>query len=327
MPTRKYNIGRPSQDVRLRNWPAGKVAQLKNAIQVLEEQLNTAMATQIAQGDKRVFSNRVPKVVNIVVSAGFKNFQLHFDEAKGIGDLLFYEIQKDASSSFPNPTTSFTTQTSLTIPTTTEHEQVNFRVRVVNSRFEFGPWSATTSATGSSNFRITVTRKARETVNIPWANVDIWTNVAVVNYTPTNASVFLQVHAGVNTTAKFPTAGDHYSNLTTAIFRLLRNGVESTTAGRLTMSSAADSAITGAIYSYFTNEAAQIGTLITPAEAFIGNEPTVSYTLQAMIDSTRSDRINTLDFTPPIAVDESDAVIIVDAFDIVELIEAVNGNT
>lgn len=322
MTTRKYTIGRPSQDVRLRNWPAGKVAQLKNAIQVLEDQLNTAMATQIAQGDKRVFNSRVPKVVNIVVSAGFKNFQLHFDEAKGISDLLFYEIQKDTSSSFPNPTTQFTTQTSITIPTTTERENVNFRVRVVNSKFEFGPWSSTASATGSSNFRITVTRKDRQTVNITWVNRGTWVDVAGVDYTPTNASTFLNLHAGVNTTVA-TSATDELNNTNCVIFRILRNGVEFTNAGRMTVISAANFTLNDATYDNRIFEEAQIGTLITPMESFLGNESTVSYTLQAMIDSTRSSRNNA---THPASPNNADAVIIIDLFDVVEIVEAVNGN-
>jgi len=70
------------------------------------------------------------------------------DAAKGIDDLLYYEVQQDTTSSFANPTTYKIPQTTLTLPTTEEHQSIYIRVRCVNSRFEVGPWSTTANATG-----------------------------------------------------------------------------------------------------------------------------------------------------------------------------------
>lgn len=316
MASRKYTTGRPMQEVRLRNWPAGQVAQFKNAIELLETELNDTMASQIAQGAKRVVSPRVPKVTGLTIKAGFKNFTISFAPAKGITDLLFYEIQKDSTSSFANPTTFTIPQTTLTIPTSEEREQVYFRVRCMNSKFEVGPWSTSVSATGSSNFRITVTRQAASTTTITTTYQDIlddttdWVDVGGVSYTPSGASMCLHVHAGIHPISD-GLAGNSFEPIVD--FRLLRNGVEFTDAGKLTC------------YGLFINaglhggaannleETAHVGTLVTPFETYTGQEAVVNYTLQVRVLSST----NVSDGTN----DDQDLVIVIDCFDIVELVQ------
>ena len=323
MASRKYTTGRPMQDVRLRNWPAGKAAQFKRAIEILETELNDTMASQIAQGSKRVISPRVPKVTGLAINAGFKNFVITFAPAKGITDLLFYEIQKDSTSSFADPTSFTTPQTSLTIPTTTEREQVYFRVRCMNSKFEVGPWSSAVSATGSSNFRITVTRQDPYVVNIPAADLEYdaiageypSVDIGGVTYTPTEASMCVHVHAGVHAyvTRDVTTHSPEVvvNNEIQAIFRLLRNGVVLTDAGT------AMAAATGTYDNQFgesndqfsRTEQATIVTFVTPFETFTGQESSVTYTLQMQPLS--------------VTVDSADGVnVVVDMFDIMEVVQS-----
>jgi len=316
MASRKYTTGRPLQEVRLRNWPAGKVAQFKRAVEVLETELNDTMASQIAQGAKRVVSARVPKVTGLTIKAGFKNFTISFNPAKGITDLLFYEIHKDSTSSFANPTIFTVPQTTLTIPTTTEREQVYFRVRCMNSKFEVGPWSTSVSATGSSNFRITVTRQAASSVTITTLYSDItddttdWVDVGGVSYTPSGASMCLHIHAGIHPISD-GLAGNSFEPVVD--FRLLRNGVEFTDAGKLTCRGTfVNSGIFGGAANNLT-ENAQVGTLVTPFETYTGQEAAVSYTLQARV-------LNTTGFGDA-TNDDQDLTIVVDCFDIVELVQ------
>lgn len=317
MASRKYTTGRPMQDVRLRNWPAGKVAQFKRAIELLEAELNDTMASQIAQGGKRVVSARVPKVTGLSVQAGFKNFVISFSPAKGITDLLFYEIQKSATSGFAETTSYTIPQTSLTIPTTTERERVYFRVRCINSKFEVGPWSSISSATGSSNFRITVTRQDPYTVNVPVADLVVgeWIDIGGVTYTPTAASMCVHVHCGVHSyvTKDVTTHTPEVvvSNSATVIFRLLKNGVALTDAGTVvvSVSSNYDNRFGEGNDQFSRTETAGVMTFVTPFETFTGQEDTATYTLQMTPDAYTINSADGLN-------------VIVDMFDIMEVVQS-----
>lgn len=317
--SKRYTTGRPMQDVRLRNWPAGKVAQLKRAVELLEGQLNETMASQVDQGTKRVFSARVPKVTGLSINAGFKNFQIFFNAAKGISDLLFYEIQKSATSSFATYTTYTIPQTTLTIPTTTEHELVFFRVRVMNSQFEVGPWSTIARAVGSSNFRITVTRQEEpSTVSLPWNITDPWVDVGGTTYLPSAASTCIHAHVGIYTHISKEVNGTvpatDIFNFDHIVFRFLRNGVVLSNVGTMVLEATAtyDNRAGESDDAQEKTEMAEIGTIITPLETFVGNEEAVTYTLQAQRITGSSSRGSTLD----------DTTILLDAFDVVELVQS-----
>lgn len=315
----QYTSGFPLSEVRMRNWPAGKVAALKRVVSLLENQLNTTMAAQVNQGGARKFNSRVPKVTGLVVKSGFKNFTLTFNDAKGIDDLLFYEIQKDSSSSFSNPTTFTIPQTTLTIPTTAEHEKVFFRIRCLNSQFECGPWSATASGTGSSNFRINITRQDRVVVSLPWdsgANLGVWQDICGVTYTPSTASACLNIQAGVYMQNSNETNhdGDSLPNVDAYDFRLLRNGVIYTNAGQF-------HTFTTSTYTYSIGGAAERRTeevrmtsMVTPFESFTSQDEPVTYTLQA--------RNNNIDFVPERSKATDPSIIIVDNFDIMEVVQS-----
>lgn len=324
MASRKYTTARPMQEVRLKSWPAGKVAQFKRAIELLEGELNDTMASQIAQGAKRVISARVPKVTGLTLKAGFKNFTIAFSPAKGITDLLFYEIQKDSTSSFASPTTYTVPQTSLTIPTTEEREQIYVRVRCMNSKFEVGPWSTSVGATGSSNFRITVTRQAAYTVNIPAADfidedingVRTWIDVGGLTYVPTTASMCLHIHAGIHSYVTQDESSHTpevvvSNSISSARFRLLRNGVELTNAGTMECSASSnyDNRFGEGNDQYSRTENAVVSTLVTPFETYTGQESAVEYTLQISGGTS--------------TINASDGVnVIVDCFDLMELVQS-----
>lgn len=321
-----YTIGRPIQDVRLRNWPAGKVAQLKRAVEQLETQLNQTMAAQVGQGTKAVVSPRVPKVTGLAIHAGFKNFQVTFNDAKGIDDLLFYEVQQDTTATFAAPTIFRIPQTTLTMPTTEEHQSIFIRVRCQNSKFQVGPWSATVNATGSSNFRISVNRQDRTTLEIEWADRDTWQDVIGVAYTPTAAAMCIHIHAGIfghNSDTKSDIHPASYASQLAnhVVFRILRNGVELTNAGTMQLDTFSTYALSGsgADTGWFGRriEVTEIGTIVTPFETFVGNESTVNFVLQAKLDTT-----GLLSSRTGANVANESVTVIVDAYDVLEIIQS-----
>jgi hypothetical protein len=314
MAERKYTIGRPTQEVRLRNWKGGQSAQFKKAMDFLESELNSAMAAQVAQGAKRVISSRIPTVTGLSVVAGFKSFQITFNEARGISNLLFYEIQKSATANFASSTTFTTPQTTLTIPTSTEREQIYVRVRVLDSKFQAGPWSSTDSATGSSSLRISTTRGARVTLEIAPADFDTWVNVTSVTLQPTVAAISISVQPGVLSLMAFDTTPAppvvQFSNLHTVDFRILKNGVEYTNAGtiRIVTTSSYVNNSGEAENSEVRTEEASFGVLISPLETFTNGE-TLTYTVQASVVSDST------------VVTLNNPIVVIDNFDVLEIIQ------
>ena len=324
MADHKYSIGRPTQEVRLRNWKGGQSAQFKKAIDFLESELNSAMSAQVAQGAKRVISSRIPKVTGLSVVAGFKSFQITFNEARGISNLLFYEIEKSATANFASATTFTTPQTTLTIPTTTEREQVYIRVRILDSKFQAGPWSSTASATGSSNFRIDSTRLSRTTANV--TTFDSWVDIVSTSLQPAVSALSISIQPGAfaqpfDDVLTSPAVASYHATVAASLtYRILRNGVELTTAGRVTV------AVTGT----YVNDGGEAGTaeirdaqalfgsMVTPLESFVENE-TVIYTLQYYADSTLNYKtVNDV----PTSITAGELVAVVDAFDILEIIQS-----
>ena len=327
MASRKYTVGRPTQEVRLKDWPAGQVAQFKRAIEMLETELNTTVASQIEQGAKRVVSARVPRVTGLTVTSGFKNFQINFNEAKGINDLLFYEIQKDNFANFKNPTTYTTPQTTLTIPTAEEREVIYIRVRVMNSKFQVGPWSAAVSVTGSGNFRINTIRGERTTLEIAPEDFNTWIDIQTISINVGQSALSASVQPGLVTlmSVDYGEAPPEKRFITyhNAKFRMLRNGVELTTAGQwiCSNSSTYDNKAGEGLTSTQKEEEASFGVIITPFESFVNK--TVTYTIQAYIideasvaETWTSDEIASSGVT---LIDNP--LIVIDNFDILEIIQ------
>jgi hypothetical protein len=313
MPTSsKYKIGRPIQEVRLRKWKGSRVAQFKKVIELLETQLNKTMAAQVEQGERRVISARVPRVVNVQVRSGYKNFQLTFDAAKGFKDLLFYEIQKDPIDSFPDPTTFNIPQTGLTISAPFENQLMNFRVRCINSRFEAGPWSKTASTTSRSFFRIASFNKYQPVVrygainpayiavspdgddnvtDIYPANFDVWTEVGNIQYSPSKGHISVQFHAGAQVSCinHFPLnpTGNYksYVNDVSVKFRVKRAGVVLKSDGEMNVHAFGYQQVSTPVATLEASRYEQqvYSTLFTKLEAYDGSGPLVTYTIEAKV--------------------------------------------
>lgn len=306
---RKYSIARPLQDVRLRKWNPGNVAQFKKVVESLESELNTTMATQVAQGAKRIVSRKVPKITGITLKAGFKNFQLSYNPAKGLKDLLFYEIQKSTTSNFSEEavTTYTIPQTSIVIAARVQLQNVFFRVRAVNSKFQVGPWSDTATTTARSFFLLESFKTdnfdpARvhsvdpfepfDAINatvtdITPAQFDTWVDVGGASYSPSAADVCFSIHVGaqsscINHFSPGDGATKAITNDTSVAFRVTINGVP--TGDQANTRAWGYQSRSGEVPSVFSRkEIMSIITMVTGFVSYDGTEAVVPYRVQAKV--------------------------------------------
>ena len=344
MPTdRTYSTARPLQEVRLRKWKPGNVAQFKQVVTALETELNQTMAAQISQGGKRKISRRVPRVIGLTVRAGFKNFQLNYTPAKGIKDLLFYEIQKSTALNFAEDvvTTYTIPQTSLTIPARVELQEVFFRVRVVNAKFEAGPWSDTVSSVARSFFELEVFQSQQllpeteteadpntfdESVvtDITPAQFNTWIDVGGQTYSPSAAQVCAQVHVGVqaSTINHFSPGDGVYEQITNDVsvaFRLVIGGVPTGDQGNVRawgyqLRTAGPSSV------FSRKEFMVYGTLVTGFESYDGTEDLTTYRVQAKVLSETCSSTQAANSTPVARTYDDNVRILLDFVSIFELI-------
>ncbi len=327
----KYTSGRPTQEVRLRNWPAGQAAQMKHAVSLLETELNRAIAEQTDQGTARKFSSRVPRITGLVVRAGFKNFQISFNEAKGISNLLFYEIEKANDANFATSRSFKQPQTTLTIPTETENETIFVRVRAINTKFEVGPWSNTETQIGSSNFRINVTKTTPFETTIDKDSTD-WTNIVSIVHNPIFGSVCLNCHAGVFVyddrdlfsgtnplpgEPRFVSQEDQNVGVT---FRFTRDGVA--IPGEYTTCAKSHNQVDSVDENAGRSEMSFIASMVSPFESFTGVEASVTYTLQAKVHpSSTSHKLYNDNSTDDFTVGLNDPKVRVDIFELLSIIQ------
>lgn len=136
-------------EVRLKRWPAGRVAQLKLFLGHLEQAVGVSLAAQVEQSPKRRFSEFVPKVVpqDVTVDVEYREIRYHFRAPRGLKNLLFYEFDISITEGFFNVDRVTSPETSYVFPSLANGTTFYLRVRVVTKNGEVGPWSATTAAT------------------------------------------------------------------------------------------------------------------------------------------------------------------------------------
>lgn len=185
---------RPSQDVRLRNWDSGRLAQLKLIVERLESFVNEAAPATVAQSDMRKISVKVPIIIDLAVVPGYKQFTIDFSIPPGLGghpfrQLLFYEIQHDTSPAFNDPVIVQTPQRHISIGNVGLAETRYFRARVINTQNYAGEWTRT--------IRSTAARGIFATTAMPDAKLRLenvigdWQTVFKTAYTPTGGAVTL----------------------------------------------------------------------------------------------------------------------------------------
>ena len=145
----RVKIPRPNAQVRLRNWPPGRVSQLKLFLGHLEQAIGISLAAQVEQSPKRKFSEFVPKIVpqDVTVDVEFREIRFFFVQPRGLKNLLFYEFDISATAGFFNVDRFVSPDTSYIFANLNDGITFYLRVRVVTKNGEVGPWSDTESAT------------------------------------------------------------------------------------------------------------------------------------------------------------------------------------
>lgn len=193
----EYTKIRPTQDVRLRNWDAGRVAQLKLIVDKLESSINQTAPATVAQSEMRRVSDQVPIIIDLLVTPGYRQFTIDFSIPPGLGghpfrQLLFYEIQHDTTAGFTDPTIVQTPQRHISIGNIGLAETRYFRARVVNTQNFAGPWTDTITSTAARGIFATTPIVDAKTRLEP--DVGQWGNVLRFYYTPTGGAISLNSH-------------------------------------------------------------------------------------------------------------------------------------
>src|SRR5262245_3121265 len=193
----EYQSGLPTQDLRLRNWPAGRINQLRLAVQRLEQEVNKGLANRVQQSARRVISDQVPFPLSLEAKPGFRQVEVNIGATPGLGghprrQLLFYELQHDASPTFPNPTVLETPQKHLVFGGLELGEVRSFRARVINTFNEASVWSETRT--------VQVAQSQIQQTGLPEATVRLETPVGEFQkiieaaYQPVDARACINIH-------------------------------------------------------------------------------------------------------------------------------------
>lgn len=189
---------RPLQDVRLRNWPAGRQASMKLMISRLEDVLNDTLAAQVDQSVARVTSDEVAIIPSrfFIVDGGYRSFKISFPTPPGLKRLLFYEIEHDDNSSFTSPTRLDTPQNNIILGGIGLGETRFFRARVVNTSFEASPFTRTRSATSAKGI-ISITRPSDTSIRLV-SDVGVFQDIVSTAFSPSGGAIMYKVNCVVN---------------------------------------------------------------------------------------------------------------------------------
>lgn len=196
----EYKTGVPTQELRLRNWPAGRLNVLRLAVQRLETEVNKGLGNRVEQSQRRAFSDQVPFPLFLSAQPGFRQVQIDIGPAPGLGghprrQLLFYELQYDGSPAFPNPTIVETPQTHLVVGGLALGETISFRARVVNTFNEVSRWTETRT--------VTVAQSIIQQTELPTAGIRLenpvgsFQTIMEAVYQPLDAMACVNAHIAV----------------------------------------------------------------------------------------------------------------------------------
>lgn len=211
----EYKTGVPTQELRLRNWPAGRLNVLRLAVQRLESEVNKGLGNRSEQSLRRKISGQVPFPLSLEVKPGFRQVEINIGAAPGLGghprrQLLFYELQHDASPAFPSPTIIQSAQKHIVLGGFGLGEVRSFRARVINTFNEASVWTETRTVTVAQS-QIQQTGLSDVSVRL-MEPVGEWQTILQEAYQPVEAQACINAHIAV--------MGPHHD------VNRLRNGVQ-----------------------------------------------------------------------------------------------------
>lgn len=196
----EYKTGVPANDLRLRDWPAGRLNVLRLAVQRLEQEVNRSLGNRVVQSRKRLISDQVPFPLTLEVKPGFRQAEVNIGPAPGLGghprrQLLFYELQHDSSPAFPDPTILETPNPHIMIAGLGLGETRSFRARVVSTLNEASRWTdAVTVTVAQSQIQQSFFTDVTVRLETP---IGAWQTILDDTYTPLEAMACLNFHIAV----------------------------------------------------------------------------------------------------------------------------------
>lgn len=217
-----YRNARPQNDIRLRNWDSGRLAQLRLAVSRLETEINETLGASVAQSARRAISDQIPFILDLTLSPGYRQIQVDWSPPPGLGghpfrQLLFYEIQHADNAGFVGASVIQTPQTHVVIGGLESGELRFIRVRVINTENVASIW-ATDSAT-SARGRIIQTDlpeiKAGKRLTL---DVGKWQTVLEQSYEPVGGAITTNIHLALANISSDVTVQDE-DMVTRAVYR------------------------------------------------------------------------------------------------------------
>ena len=198
----RFKVARPNQEVRLRKWEPGRIAQLRVFLSNLETATNRSLAAQVSQSSKRKFSEFVPKIVSqdIVTEIEFREIRVHFEIPKGLKNFLFYEFQLSGSSRFFELEQFISYEPSFVFPDLQDAAVYFIRIRVVTKDGLVGPWSETVTATTPSAKVFGVFDDTLSSVTV---SANTFSEVFSTVYSALGGTIYYSVQYRINPAASF----------------------------------------------------------------------------------------------------------------------------
>jgi len=188
----EFKTARLNQEIRLRNWPSGRVNVLRLAVQQLEESLNSSLASTVVQTERRKISDQIPFILDLAVNPGFRQATATWSAPPGLGthplrQLLFYELQYDGDPTFASPTTVTTSQPNFAIAGVSLGSSLSVRIRVVNTFGDASIWSSVVSVTiAQSRIQQTLLDDITMRLETP---VGVWKTILENDFNPVDAKL------------------------------------------------------------------------------------------------------------------------------------------
>lgn len=135
----------PNQETKLRQWPAGRVNQLKLFISHLRTAMDNSLAAQVQQTFSRTFTEFLPKITltDLIVEVNYREIRFIYDPPRGLRKFLFYEQDVSRFENFSNFDRYQSAEPVFTFTALEPGVTYFFRLRVVSTEGEVGPWSET----------------------------------------------------------------------------------------------------------------------------------------------------------------------------------------
>ena len=208
----EFKTIRPSDEIRLRRWPPGRVSQLKIVVANLEQSINRSLASQVKQVNTRRFSEFIPVIPfqDITGEVEFREIRVFFTPPKGLKNLLFYEFHLSRTAGFFQFTEYNSPNPSFVFSGLEDQTRYFVRIRVVTSEGFVGPFSD--SFTG-----VTPTAKAAGALDTAETTTNIssstFTTIFTKTFTPIGGKLYYSIQYNCQNQVVAPPNAFEYSTL------------------------------------------------------------------------------------------------------------------